>query len=57
VVPRQVKFEDSLDDKIKTARQEALMAGVGKKGDIIVVTAGPLGGVPKTTNLIQVEIV
>ena len=57
VVPRQVKFEDSLENKIKTARQEALLAGVGKKGDIIVVTAGPLGGVPKTTNLIQVDII
>ena len=57
VIPRQVKFEDSLEHKIKTARQEVLMAGVGKEGDVIVVTAGPLGGVPKTTNLIQVEII
>jgi len=57
VIPRLVKFEDSLEEKIKTARQEVLMAGVGKEGDVIVVTAGSQGGVPKTTNLIQVEII
>jgi len=39
VIPRQVKFEDSLEHKIKTARQEALTAGVGKEGGLAVKLA------------------
>ncbi|MBN1573260.1 MAG: pyruvate kinase [Deltaproteobacteria bacterium] len=57
IFPRLVKFNDNMDDLIKTAKEEAVKSGFVESGDIAVITAGFPPGVAGTTNLIRVEVI
>ncbi len=57
IFARLVKFNDNMDDLIRTAKEEAIKSGFVKSGDIAVITAGFPPGVAGTTNLIRVEII
>jgi pyruvate kinase len=57
IFPRLVKFNNNIDDLIRTAKEEAIRSGFVKTGEIAVITAGFPPGVAGTTNLIRVEVI
>lgn len=57
IFPRLVKFNNNMDDLIRTAKEEAVNSGFVRGGDIAVITAGFPPGVAGTTNLIRVEVI
>lgn len=54
VAPLLIKKEETADDLFEEATREAEKAGLVKKGDIVVLTAGVPLGMAGTTNMIRV---
>lgn len=57
VVPIQTKEEQDTFELFEHSLEEAENAGVLKKGDVTVITAGVPLGMSGTTNLINVHVV
>jgi pyruvate kinase len=57
VIPLQSEITDSTDEMLDTSVRTAVRAGVVKRGELVVITAGVPVREPGTTNLLKVHIV
>ncbi len=55
VSPIMKSAPDNIEDVFEVAREAALETGIGKKGDLLVITAGLPLATPGSTNLVKVH--
>jgi pyruvate kinase len=57
VLPFLVKIAESTDEIFDTGVEKAMLAGLVRKGDLVVITAGVPIGISGTTNILKVHVV